>query len=256
MSLADAPARAQASEDLWDITQGVTVTDHSPLLGAPFRFDVYSMFGATLPGGTEPDSVIFADGNPPDTIHWVEWRTATPVTVTQIVVYAAGQDSTWDYAREYERVTVRAKSAGASSYDLELASSYRRFPGRPDLTLTNLPMVTAQDFRAEFVPYPTTSSGPPYGARNGCRVMELDAFGTAGAPSAPPSTVDLALYAGIRVEGTVGRTYRIEYATDLDHADWMVVTNLVLPASPFTVFDPTPASAPKRYYRALEVPLP
>lgn len=43
-------------------TQGVTVTDHSPLLGTPYTFDIYSMFRSKLPGGTEPKSVIFADG--------------------------------------------------------------------------------------------------------------------------------------------------------------------------------------------------
>lgn len=254
--LSDTSVNAQSSADLWDVAQGTTVTDHSPLLGAPYRFDAQSMFGFALPGGTEPGSVIFADGNPPGTVQFVEWRTASPVTVTQLVVYASGQDASWDYAREYEQVTLRAKSAGASTYDVVLFSSYRRFPQRPDLTATNLPVVTAQEFRAEFIPYPTTSSGPPFGVRNGCRVMELDAFGTVGTPAVGAPVVDLNTFAGVRIEGTPGRTYRIEYAAAADSVEWTAVTNIVLPSTPFTVLDPAPASEAKRFYRAVEVPLP
>jgi hypothetical protein len=250
-----AVTQAQSAEDLWDVTQGVTVTDHSPLLGTPYSFDIYSMFGSTLSGGTEPKSVIFADGGSPDTVQWVEWRTAAPVTLDRVVVYAMGQDASWDYARQYARVTMRTKTAGAPTYDIELFSCTPPYPARWDLTVTNLPLVTAQEFRAEFLPYPTTSAGPPFGLRTGCRVVELDAFGTVGAPSVPAPTVDLKTFAGIQVEGTPGRTYRIESAPAIDSADWVAVTNVVLPTSPFTVMDPTPISGSKRFYRAVEVPL-
>jgi hypothetical protein len=92
--------------------------------------------------------------------------------------------------------------------------------------------------------------------RNGCRVIELDAFGTVGVPLQPPPVIGLNLYAGIRIEGTLGRTYRIEYVTAAESADWITLTNLVLFSTPFTIVDPAPASEARRYYRAVEVPLP
>jgi hypothetical protein len=226
------------------------------LLAAPYVFDIRSMFGLTLPGGTEPRAVIFANGNSPQTIQFAEWRTASPVTVTQVVVYAQGQDASWDYARQYKRLTLRAKSAGSDTFDVELFSCPPPHPPRPSLTVTNIAFVTASEFRAEFLPYATTSSGPPYGVRNGCRVTELDAFGTLGAPAMPTPTVDLQTYAGIRIEGTPGRTYCLEHAASVDSAVWMPLTNIVLPQSPFTVMDSAPISMPKRLYRAVEVPLP
>jgi len=84
----------------------------------------------------------------------------------------------------------------------------------------------------------------------------LDAFGTVATSSVPAPTVDLATYAGIKLEGTPGRQYRIASSLAVGGADWVTVTNIILPASLFTVIDPTSLAGAKRFYRAVEVLLP
>ena len=70
-----------------------------------------------------------------------------------------------------------------------------------------------------------------------------------------PATLSAALYAGLEIRGTPGETYRVEYTTDLpsaSSAQWTVLTNLVLPASPYFHLDREPATAcGRRFYRAV-----
>jgi len=72
--------------------------------------------------------------------------------------------------------------------------------------------------------------------------------------SAP--TVDINLHAGIVVHGAVGLHYRVEYRTALDPPNaWQLLQDIPsLPTATYTVFDPTPATQPKRFYRAVLVP--
>lgn len=67
-----------------------------------------------------------------------------------------------------------------------------------------------------------------------------------------PASIEIALYAGVRIAGTIGATYRIEFATEPDPTDWTAVTNIVLSTSPFLFFDTdSVTSHARRFYRAV-----
>jgi len=68
------------------------------------------------------------------------------------------------------------------------------------------------------------------------------------------ASLDIDLYAGLQIAGTVGGTYRIDYANALPSTNWTTLTNLVLPSSPYLFIDTeTPANHMKRFYRAVSV---
>jgi hypothetical protein len=72
----------------------------------------------------------------------------------------------------------------------------------------------------------------------------------------PLTTIGINLYAGITIPGIVGFHYRVEYRGALDPANtWYTLQEIAaLPSSPYTVYDPTPASSPQRFYRVIFVP--
>lgn len=63
---------------------------------------------------------------------------------------------------------------------------------------------------------------------------------------------DLKFYAGITLEGTVGQQFRVDYAdvVNVGATNWLVLTNITLPSSPYLVIDPNSPVQPKRFYRA------
>ena len=66
-----------------------------------------------------------------------------------------------------------------------------------------------------------------------------------------PAEVSIALYAGITIHGTVGYSYGIEYATNLQNATWNYLTNITL-AQPVEIWVDTTVSAAeraRRFYR-------
>ena len=70
-----------------------------------------------------------------------------------------------------------------------------------------------------------------------------------------PASLAIDTYVGIAVTGTVGSKYRIEYTLDLKLTNsWIILTNIVLPTSPFLWIDTGSTNSPKRYYRALSAP--
>jgi hypothetical protein len=70
-----------------------------------------------------------------------------------------------------------------------------------------------------------------------------------------PAILDLGLEGlspRVGVTGTVGATYRLECAEVLTSTNWITLTNLVLPSSPFFYFDPeSVAQHATRFYRAV-----
>jgi hypothetical protein len=62
---------------------------------------------------------------------------------------------------------------------------------------------------------------------------------------------DLKFYAGITLTGTVGQQFRVEYTEALGIANWLTLTNLTLPFSPYLVIDPNSPGQAKRFYRAV-----
>jgi concanavalin A-like lectin/glucanase superfamily protein len=65
--------------------------------------------------------------------------------------------------------------------------------------------------------------------------------------------ISLELYAGLSIEGTVGAKYQITYLVDLGDPNWITLTNLVLPRSPYLFFDATSSRTQHRFYRAVQI---
>jgi hypothetical protein len=71
-----------------------------------------------------------------------------------------------------------------------------------------------------------------------------------------PAGVNIALYAGVKIDGVVGQTYGIQFTTDLSTtSSWLGVTNVTLAMPTQIWYDFQPASQPQRYYRVLPGPI-
>jgi len=66
--------------------------------------------------------------------------------------------------------------------------------------------------------------------------------------------LDINCYAGVKVLGVPGRTYRIESSPASGTPNWQVTTNIVLPYNPYIWIDYGTPTAPARLYRAAELP--
>jgi hypothetical protein len=138
-------------------------------------------------------------------------------------------------------VTLTVQAGGSQPLNFQWSQDNSDLTGETNATLvlTNISSLASGDYRVRV------SNG--FGS-----VTSVTATVTvAGAP-----TVAIEFHAGINVEGTVGLHYQIEYRTELDPPDiWSLLQDIPsLPASPYLVYDPAPATQPKRFYRALLVP--
>jgi probable HAF family extracellular repeat protein len=69
-----------------------------------------------------------------------------------------------------------------------------------------------------------------------------------------PNTLGIALYTGLTITGKVGSSYRIDYLDAITAPNtWQVLTNFVLPSSPYLFIDPRPVAA-NRFYRSILLP--
>lgn len=66
-----------------------------------------------------------------------------------------------------------------------------------------------------------------------------------------PAALALDAYAGISISGTIGATYRVDFATRLAPSNWITLTNIALPSSPYLYFDASGPIRSNRYYRAV-----
>ncbi len=174
-----------SSTDLWDVSQGTTVTGTSGIYPG---INPANMFGGT--GGVEPANTIFADGKPAGTVHWIEWQTSSPVTIASAVLEARhdgdnGRDANY---RGMSRFKLFARDTGGAwiqLFDIEPANPYgdtvapantgvADIPSQPYrlLLCANLALMTATEFRAEV-----TQRGNVGGAQ-GPRIIELDGYAT------------------------------------------------------------------------------
>jgi uncharacterized delta-60 repeat protein len=64
---------------------------------------------------------------------------------------------------------------------------------------------------------------------------------------------DLKMYAGTTIGGAVGTAYRVDYADVINGVTnvWQVLTNVILPTTPFIVFDPNSPGLNQRFYRVV-----
>jgi hypothetical protein len=288
---------AQSSEDLWDIGRGTIVTRSSSVYT---EVDGPGLFGG---GGFvgEPGDTLFSDDNYHSVIlvpgfpgipgyptlpaltnatnvsvivqtngyvHFVEWKTVEPVTVSKIRLFASGDGETYSYGREMGRFTLKTKSAGSTNFDLTVMTfvpshPYAILDAASSLIMdTNLPAFTAQEFRAEFEQLNLRAAG-----WNAPRVMELDAFGpiptTSEAPhilAAAPRALTPANFAGavtfaedgtphLVLTGDIGATYLIQASSDL--VNWTDLGAYVCADGTIQVNDSAGADSDGRFYKAV-----
>jgi hypothetical protein len=89
------------------------------------------------------------------------------------------------------------------------------------------------------------------------RVVVTNAYGTAiTAPVDVYFYGDLKFIAATVLAGSIGQQYRVDYAdvVTVGTTNWLVLTNITLPSSPYLVIDPSSAGRTQRYYRAVPVP--
>jgi hypothetical protein len=174
------PPAVQSDDDLWDLSKGTVVTAHS---------DVFAEASAGLLGGEgtslEPGDTIFSDNQPNGFVHYYEWKTPGPVTVSSLRLFGSGDGPSVNNGREFGSFVLKTKSPGSTTFDVTVLQFTPQHPyafvdAATQLVLeTNFTAVTAQEFRGEFVQANLRTDG-----WNGPRIMELDAFGPSagGAP--------------------------------------------------------------------------
>jgi formylglycine-generating enzyme required for sulfatase activity len=82
------------------------------------------------------------------------------------------------------------------------------------------------------------------------------ALGPQASAQTPP-VLNLQLYAGLSITGTVGSVYSVEYVTDLAQTNsWRCLEFLQLPASPYLWADKSAPATGQRFYRAVEAVAP
>ena len=88
------------------------------------------------------------------------------------------------------------------------------------------------------------------------KVVVTNSFGsvTSRVAQLSVSFLEIESYAGIKLLGLVGRTYRIEATPASGPVNWQTLTNVVLPSSPYVWIDHGSPAAGQRLYRAAELP--
>ncbi|NBR87178.1 MAG: hypothetical protein EBS84_01985 [Proteobacteria bacterium] len=89
------------------------------------------------------------------------------------------------------------------------------------------------------------------------RVVISNAVGTiASVPADLYFFGELKFIAATVLAGSVGQKYRVDYTdvVNVGTTNWLVLTNVTLPYSPFLVVDPDSAGKAHRYYRAVPLP--
>jgi len=86
------------------------------------------------------------------------------------------------------------------------------------------------------------------------RLRVCNSAGCATSTGAVLSFLDLKMYAGLTIIGSVGSTYRVEACDNPATGNWTAITNITLPSSPYFWLDTESGSMPKRFYRTVPVP--
>ena len=167
----------ESGGDMWEVNAGATIASHSPL--HPSAGNIQGMFHAN-----DANWTFFADNMPTGTVHSVEWTTASPVTINSIRLWAFG-DSWANNSREFESVTLKAKSPGSPTFDVILGTFPQTHPythlGDTLILDARVTPVLASAFRAEFLQY-TAGFG-----FDGPRIIELDGY--EGRPLLRPTVI-------------------------------------------------------------------
>lgn len=166
-----------SSTDLWNFDQGGAVTGSSALdagLG-DFPYDPRDVFGGeftTYP--VEVGGVVFTDGLPAGTTHWLEWQTLQPTNLTEVHGYLWGDADGVDH-RHTSIFKLYARTGPSAIWELVLELTQLEQPPATHrwefAEVLDNPALNVAQFRAEIVQMsPSELVGGP-------RVVELDGFG-------------------------------------------------------------------------------
>jgi len=156
----------------------------------------------------------------------------TPLLPPSITVAPTGASFTLG-----QGLTLSVTAAGTTPLAYQWQFNGTNIPGATgaSLTLTNLTALHAGAYRL------TVSNAA---GTNTSAMAELFNLG------------DLKLLASVVLAGPIGRQFRVDYAdvVTVGTTNWITLTNMTLPYSPFLVVDPSSAGRTQRYYRAVPVP--
>ncbi|MEX1112617.1 MAG: hypothetical protein WEC84_04085 [Candidatus Andersenbacteria bacterium] len=215
-----------ASDDLWDITQGTTITAHSGVIAQHGGGDIRDMFGGTF-WAYEPDhgKTDFRDDKPAGFVHFVEWRTPEPITLERFHLLAdhdffdrGNPDGMRDASsRGFRRFTLLVKDTSGAWQEIYTHTPPNPYGQGPIPYLNKLALdvdvtdIVAQEFRAEFEQF-----GDIYPFARGPRIEELDGFGSVVSETQrDPIVIVPGLLASFNrklfMEGKEGGTWRFPY---------------------------------------------
>lgn len=241
--------QSPSTNDLWDVSKGITILAHSPLddgFGDPLSYDAANIFGAT--NGTfvegQMGRVVFSDNQPAGFVHFVEWRTPTPVMIRSFRLFASGENAG---LRDFAQFRLLVKTNGSSTFNHTLQTFTPTHPYSYVDTTNSLLFVsevqplTAQEFRAEFI---TMSGTPTY--YNGPRILELDGF-------SDPLDIKVSIRSSqveVCWDTSSGTNYRVEYKDQMTGGAWLNLTSTIAgTGTRMCIADVVPEGAPSRYYR-------
>ena len=157
---------------------------------------------------------------------------------------------------EYHEYVVQA--AGPTSR-LRFQSTVGSFCGP---TLDDISVTPLDQFASSPLPLapPARAARPIQPASTAPTVVDNAVSATANAASLLSSTplvdteLSLGFYPCLTIKGNVGRLYQIECAEAVYAAEWLALTNFVLPSSPFIWVDTVSTNSSRRFYRAVMTP--
>ncbi|BCL62397.1 hypothetical protein DGMP_30900 [Desulfomarina profundi] len=203
-------ALPMATDDLWDISQGSSVTGNSGIL---FNSNQTGMFGGYTSAAAEPPNTIFSDYQQAGTLHWIEWQTPSEITLRSFNLVAFHDGRPYDMThRGFDTFNLLSSVDGTTwnqiyTYDTDPDGdllygggvTYTN-PAALELAADLSTPVFAKYFRAEFVQTGQGING------SGPRILELDGYdtfldgSTGGDPVPEPATI-LLFGAGIACLG-------------------------------------------------------
>jgi hypothetical protein len=157
------PPFGASTTDVWDVSQGATVTATS---GTHPQSSGTNMFGAAT--GVEPGSTLFADGRPAGFTHSIEWQTPSTTLVEGARLFALDDA---DGQRGFTEMRLFGRQSSTDPFTL--LAKYR--PGAnpyfaPVRAELSFEAFVATQFRAEFDQFGSSGFAGP-------RIEELDAIG-------------------------------------------------------------------------------
>lgn len=179
------PQIPQSTNDLWDVSQGATISASS---GVWSGFHESDAIGTSF--SLEPGQLVFADGRTNGSTHFIEWKTRTPILLTNFNIFAAGDGAIYNHEREFAQFILKAKVNESEPfqtiYSYSAQHPYQEIdPVSHAIISATIAPIEGQYFRAEFVQW---NAGRGY---DGPRVIEMDGYGTIVYPTITTSTNDL-----------------------------------------------------------------